>query len=643
MTRPAGRGDFEIAIICALTIEADAAEALFDRHWGDEGPPYDKAPGDPNAYSTGYIGRHNVVLAHMPGIGKANAALVASNCRNSFPNIKLALVVGVCGAAPFAPSNNDEIVLGDVIISDGVIQYDLGRRLPEGFVRKDTLLDSLGRPNAEIRALVVKLKGIRGQATLKRKMASYMEELQKQPEVKAEYPGLQHDRLFEATYRHVGDGMICEDCCCSGRLVSRSRLAQGIPQPAVHFGLIATGDMVMKSGEERDEIVRREGAIGFEMEGAGVWDSFPCVVIKGVCDYADSHKTKVWQRYAAATAAACMKSFLDYWVPSVTIGRVQEHPTGPWLLIPLPRHDAGVGRGAMPVGTLQAMAPLVGLGGMGGFRVAFPNEGTIFGAANCGSTRLKEVHLDARDMMPRIADTHFDKILDIMRPKRSPENALQKHKSIARRSSPWRSQNRDTLELLRRVGQWASAPKSSLLVLQTQPRAHARVKEMAIELIGFLRPQSPKVIWYLSGTSIEDKCASAVEVLRSLIFQSLKLVPELVASELGSFSTTKLRAAHSENEWLDLLCSILQHLNSCFIIIEAEDVFRNGGSVQLMGLLQRIADRFRDSGAAIKLLVVSYNHTWPSPDESRQRLAKRQWLRCAAGRRGLKLQIGDRR
>lgn len=79
-----------------------------------------------------------------------------------------------------------------------------------------------------------------------------------------------------------------------------------------------SGDAVMKSGEERNAIALQENIIGFEMEGAGVWDSFPCVVIKGACDYADSHKTKAWQRYAAATAAACMKAFLDHWVPSST-------------------------------------------------------------------------------------------------------------------------------------------------------------------------------------------------------------------------------------------------------------------------------------------------------------------------------------
>ena len=145
--RPATRANFEIALICALPLEADAVEALFDHHWDDDGPPYDKAVGDPNAYSTGAVGRLNVVLAHVPGMGVANAAAVAANCRASFPNIKLAVVVGVCGAVPFG-ADGDEIILGDVIISDGVVQYDLGRRLPECFVRKDTLLDSLGRPNA---------------------------------------------------------------------------------------------------------------------------------------------------------------------------------------------------------------------------------------------------------------------------------------------------------------------------------------------------------------------------------------------------------------------------------------------------------------------------------------------------------------
>jgi nucleoside phosphorylase len=72
----------------------------------------------------------------------------------------------------------------------------------------------------------------------------------------------------------------------------------------------------MKFGEEYDQIAKQASIIGFEMESAGVWDIFPCIVIKGACDYADSYKTKKWQRYAAATAAACAKAFLEYWEPS---------------------------------------------------------------------------------------------------------------------------------------------------------------------------------------------------------------------------------------------------------------------------------------------------------------------------------------
>ncbi len=299
--------------------------ALFDHHWDQDGPLYSKAPDDTNTYSIGVVGRHNVILAHMPGMGKVNAAVVAVNCRRSFPNIRLALVVGICGVAP--SDSGREVVLGDVVISDAVVQYDLGQRLPERFQRKDALMDSFGRPNAEIRALMARLKGIRSQQMLQSRVADYMTVLQGESKLAALYPGVAHDRLFEAMYRHASDGMSCEECGCNGKLVPRRRLEQANRQPAIHFGLIASGDTVMKSGKDRDTIAQQEGVIAFEMESAGVWETFPCVVIKGACDYADSHKTKAWQRYAAATAAACTKAFLDDWVPLPSSPSGMWHPT----------------------------------------------------------------------------------------------------------------------------------------------------------------------------------------------------------------------------------------------------------------------------------------------------------------------------
>jgi nucleoside phosphorylase len=83
--------------------------------------------------------------------------------------------------------------------------------------------------------------------------------------------------------------------------------------PFVHLGRFGSANTVMKSGMDRDRLAATDEIIAFEMEGAGVWEQYPTVVIKAACDYADSHKNKKWQSYAAATAAACLKVFLNEW------------------------------------------------------------------------------------------------------------------------------------------------------------------------------------------------------------------------------------------------------------------------------------------------------------------------------------------
>lgn len=49
----------------------------------------------------------------------------------------------------------------------------------------------------------------------------------------------------------------------------------------------------------------------FEMEAVGIMSSFPSLVIRGICDYGDERKNDRWQKYAAATAAAFAKEFLE--------------------------------------------------------------------------------------------------------------------------------------------------------------------------------------------------------------------------------------------------------------------------------------------------------------------------------------------
>ncbi|KAF9774564.1 hypothetical protein IL306_007428 [Fusarium sp. DS 682] len=376
--RPASRADFPLAIICALPLEADAIDALFDEHW--DCSDYSKAHGDPNAYSIGRIGRHNVVLAYMPEAGKANGTAVATNCRVSFPGVKLAIVVGVCGAVPFIPGprdENHEIILGDVILSQGVVQYDMGRQYPDSFEYKDSVEEVLGRPNAEIRSLISKLKGLRIRRAFESDMKSFLTVLQQDPALSAHHPGDGIDRLYEADYRHLDKQMPCDRCGCNGKLVSRERLKHGIPELKVHFGRIASGDKVMKSGEERDNIARRLGVIAFEMESAGVWDSLPCLVIKGVSDYADSHKAKATHNYAAATAAACTKAILRHWVVPANAESAGE-AYSPQFLVPFTQNEGFVGRQNILENLRQklslemshAVAALYGLGGVGKTQIA---------------------------------------------------------------------------------------------------------------------------------------------------------------------------------------------------------------------------------------------------------------------------------
>jgi nucleoside phosphorylase len=78
----------------------------------------------------------------------------------------------------------------------------------------------------------------------------------------------------------------------------------------IHFGGIGSSNQVVRDARKRDDLAKEVDLICFEMEAAGLMDLAPCLPVRGICDYADSHKDKNWQRYAAATAAAYAREFL---------------------------------------------------------------------------------------------------------------------------------------------------------------------------------------------------------------------------------------------------------------------------------------------------------------------------------------------
>ncbi|KID85971.1 kinesin light chain [Metarhizium guizhouense ARSEF 977] len=413
--RPSCREDFEIAIICALPLEYNAVALLFDEFWDGDGDRFGRAASDDNAYKTGRIGKHSVVLALLPGMGKVSAAAAAASMRSSYVALRLVLLAGICGGAPHY--NQDEILLGDVIISKTVIQYDFGRQYPDGFARKDKTEGDLSKHNKNIRTLLATFETDLGGDELRKKTAHFLRQLQAKAgdhQTKYKYPGTAEVKLFESGYRHkhrISPACICSNChgrmdpVCDGalasacndlgcderylvkrnRLKARRQLEQGdnneAQDPAIYTGTVASGDTVMKSGEDRDRIVQKEGVIAFEMEGAGAWEEVPCIVVKGVCDYADCHKNKKWQDFAAAAAASASKAILERYIQTdKRRGVVVEEPLCHFL-VPFGRNQSFVGRETILSKLLGRIWPgtnkddcqrtaVEGLGGVGKTQIA---------------------------------------------------------------------------------------------------------------------------------------------------------------------------------------------------------------------------------------------------------------------------------
>ncbi|KAJ6028867.1 hypothetical protein N7540_004443 [Penicillium herquei] len=301
---------YTVGWICAITAEYVAAQAFLDeQHASPETlPPQDKY-------------EHNVVICVVPlgEYGTSSAAQVARDMLHSFPNVRIGLMVGIGGGAP---SPQHDIRLGDVVVStplngrSGVIQYDFGKMIQgQGFCP----IGFLDQPPALLRAAV---SGLIAQYMRKGHQLeeSISHVLEKNPRLRKRYqrPDLESDRLYQSHIIHLSAGrsdckMICGDDSTS--LVSRHLRSEDEDSPAIHYGLIASANQLMKDAQIRDKLAAEMDVLCFEMEAAGLMNHFPCLVIRGICDYSDSHKNNDWQGYAAMVAAAYVKDLLCRIVP----------------------------------------------------------------------------------------------------------------------------------------------------------------------------------------------------------------------------------------------------------------------------------------------------------------------------------------
>lgn len=294
---------YTIGWISALSEEQGIAQEMLDEI--HESPS--RQEHDINTYTLGNIGPHNIVQACLPSnkYGKINCASVASHMVRTFQSIQIFLMVGIGGGCP-SDEDGFDLRLGDIVVGDKVIEYDFGKVYKDG--RIETTADPITL-RSEVGTSVSKMRG--NQEAPSRSIHRILRQLGRKKEWMASFCNKENleDHLYIDTYEHKEAAKTCDECDDSKRIKLRADRPNS-SRPKIHYGTIASADKVMKDAIQRDKIAKQFKAMCFEMEAAGLPDHTASLVIRGICDYADSHKNKEWQKYAAGVAAAYARVFL---------------------------------------------------------------------------------------------------------------------------------------------------------------------------------------------------------------------------------------------------------------------------------------------------------------------------------------------
>ena len=306
--------DYTVAWICPLVVEQVAAlEMLDEEHQRLPQPEHDH-----NSYDLGSIYGHNVVIAQLPMAGNCFAASVVAQMRNTYPRLRFGLLVGIGGGVP---TRTDEglLRLGHVVVSQpvdqhsGAIQYDHGKAEANKFVRTGFLA-----PPPQVLLHAARRAQVQRRRTSIDPLAAHLTriDITKSHFRRYRRPKADQDFLYEPGYIHLDREKSCKRCGCdASKLVDRdgdesddseedSSFGDCDDRVVVHRGTIASGEAVMRDGSQRDTLAQEHKILCFEMEAAGALNDFPCLVVRGISDYSDSHKNDKWHGYAAAVAAA---------------------------------------------------------------------------------------------------------------------------------------------------------------------------------------------------------------------------------------------------------------------------------------------------------------------------------------------------
>lgn len=287
-----------IGIITALPKEYVAVSVLLENRNDKYKIP---GPGAGRRYCLGEIlsekgDKYNLVLANA-GMGNNIAATRASILLEHFPNVKSIIMVGIAGGVPNPKKAEDHVRLGDIVVSseNGVIQYDIIKQE----IKEITHRNPPRPPSASLLDAVRYLEG--------------EEILGNRPWEKYIVKALSKFRAF----RPFEDKDVLYISDHQKRKIKHPEDLKRIKgQPRVFIGPIASANILQKDPKARDKLREKFGVKAIEMEASGIADAtwnheVGYLVVRGICDYCDSHKNDDWQQYAAVVAAAYTRALIE--------------------------------------------------------------------------------------------------------------------------------------------------------------------------------------------------------------------------------------------------------------------------------------------------------------------------------------------
>ena len=258
------------------------------------------SPGSP--YFIGEVpardgGSHTVALAFgLKGLGPA--AVCATQLHLEFKKtMKVVIMVGIAGGVPWPEKPEEHVRLGDVVFcnEEGVVQYDFGKLTHEGVFRKPP-------PRPPDPTLL------------------YWSRILMADELNNEF---RCDRILK---KALDEAVVTRPPETADVLYSSSNSNEAIPhpkdprrrdgRPRIFSGPIASANILLKNPVLRDLLRDQYGIKAVEMEGSGIADAgflgqFGYFVIRGIVDYCDIHKDKIWRQYSAEAAAAYARALLE--------------------------------------------------------------------------------------------------------------------------------------------------------------------------------------------------------------------------------------------------------------------------------------------------------------------------------------------